>query len=704
MSFPQPREGEEEAEEDVVFVSETKWNRNNSMPSTSIQRKPISSMMTIKRSSSLSSSSNLALKKLITTATRTNSTEKWECANCSHENTEIICDFCGTKKNNQNIAPTSIVAKSTSSSSSALLPQKVSATLTKVDNKPTPSQFQQQQPQQQRKKLRTGLDDENEQHEQWSVKYSPRTIEELKLTLDKNKIEKVVEVIQDGISGLGNRLIILHGPTGSGKSTTVKIIAKELGCVLRDWDEESSSSSHLNDYNGDREEMNEFHVPYVRQTEVFNRFLNDCCYPSLKLRSKKNCKQSTENLGTVVLLESLPRPAVNGRSSVQNKNGSLTDSQRILNQCIDKLNRNRAIRTCFVYILTVDGGSGASPTQLTEAVGSDNQALATVINFLSVPEGRMMKTLKVVAEKEGVNLEKLGIERLSSAGSTSSATLFDGDVRSALNQLQFLSLSSATLSKRPSGKLSSSSKAAGSTKRYTKDAKSEERIEKERKQPRDASYEICHAVGKLLRGQKQDESLFRPEDVARQNALDPAGLASFVYENFYKYASAADCDIRGYLDIANALVDADCLIGSKWDELERSGGEDDYDASDAFAESIISRAASSWQKYTSATPKVFVAVTKPQTYVIDREVRNTTKVIEDYLRSQGNFTSASKFLYETLPFSNRATTSHDFLNQFLQYRNLPSTPRGPGNHSRRPLEEELDLDPSLFVEEQIEDF
>ena len=61
---------------------------------------------------------------------------------------------------------------------------------------------------------------------------SPRS----ELAVHKKKIEDVCRVITEALaSAHRNKVIVLSGPTGVGKSATVRALAAELGIGLEEW-------------------------------------------------------------------------------------------------------------------------------------------------------------------------------------------------------------------------------------------------------------------------------------------------------------------------------------------------------------------------------------------------------------------------------------------------------------------------------------
>ncbi|KAH7076698.1 Rad17 cell cycle checkpoint protein-domain-containing protein [Paraphoma chrysanthemicola] len=74
----------------------------------------------------------------------------------------------------------------------------------------------------------------------WTEKYGPVTLEEL--AVHKKKVADVRSWLTEVYSGRGRkRLLLLKGAAGSGKTTTIALLAKELGISMHEWKNPTSS-------------------------------------------------------------------------------------------------------------------------------------------------------------------------------------------------------------------------------------------------------------------------------------------------------------------------------------------------------------------------------------------------------------------------------------------------------------------------------
>ncbi|KAI0021319.1 Rad17 cell cycle checkpoint protein-domain-containing protein [Xylariomycetidae sp. FL0641] len=74
----------------------------------------------------------------------------------------------------------------------------------------------------------------NDDQRPWSERFAPVTLDEL--AVHKKKVTDVKRWLEDVIAGrMRQRLLVLKGAAGTGKTTTVRLLAKELRCELLEW-------------------------------------------------------------------------------------------------------------------------------------------------------------------------------------------------------------------------------------------------------------------------------------------------------------------------------------------------------------------------------------------------------------------------------------------------------------------------------------
>lgn len=103
----------------------------------------------------------------------------------------------------------------------------------------------------------------------WLEKFKPRTVEEL--TIHPKKLEELrgwFELYEQGKDELMNKILLVIGPTGSGKTVATKLIAKELfNYDISEWITPIDLDSDLFYDNENR------YIPYENQVSKFQDFL-----------------------------------------------------------------------------------------------------------------------------------------------------------------------------------------------------------------------------------------------------------------------------------------------------------------------------------------------------------------------------------------------------------------------------------------------
>lgn len=103
---------------------------------------------------------------------------------------------------------------------------------------------------------------------EWSEIYAPTCISDLAVTIGRAK--NLTNFIEESLTNSKPAIVCLIGPPGSGKSTTVKVVANLLGVHIVEWINTTSTGQdddfNLGVYDGNRE------FPET-QTERFKRYL-----------------------------------------------------------------------------------------------------------------------------------------------------------------------------------------------------------------------------------------------------------------------------------------------------------------------------------------------------------------------------------------------------------------------------------------------
>ncbi|KAK4103105.1 hypothetical protein N658DRAFT_421837 [Parathielavia hyrcaniae] len=82
--------------------------------------------------------------------------------------------------------------------------------------------------------------DDGEGARPWSERFAPATLDEL--AVHKRKVQDVRRWLDEVLAGrMRQRLLVLKGPAGSGKTTTLRLLAREMRCEVLEWRNPASS-------------------------------------------------------------------------------------------------------------------------------------------------------------------------------------------------------------------------------------------------------------------------------------------------------------------------------------------------------------------------------------------------------------------------------------------------------------------------------
>uniref|UniRef100_A0A671FZU2 Cell cycle checkpoint protein RAD17 n=1 Tax=Rhinolophus ferrumequinum TaxID=59479 RepID=A0A671FZU2_RHIFE len=284
-----------------------------------------------------------------------------------------------------------------------------------------------------------GLENSKEylsENEPWVDKYKPESQHEL--AVHKKKIEEVetwlkAEVLERQPKQ-GGSILLITGPPGCGKTTTIKILSKEHGIQVQEWINPILPDFQKDDFKETFNRESSFHVlPYQSQIAVFKEFL-------LRATKYNKLQMLGDDLRTdkkIILVEDLP-------------NQFYRDSHTLH----EVLRKYVQIGRCPLIFIISDSLSGDSNQRLLFPKEIQEECAISNISFNPVAPTIMMKFLNrivtIEANKNGGNItvpDKTSLELLCQGCS--------GDIRSAINSLQFSSSKGASLTELDSPRLPS---------------------------------------------------------------------------------------------------------------------------------------------------------------------------------------------------------------------------------------------------------
>ncbi|NXT60120.1 RAD17 protein, partial [Chaetops frenatus] len=393
----------------------------------------------------------------------------------------------------------------------------------------------------------------------WVERHKPDTQNDL--AVQKKKIEEVETWLKAHIfqrqPKQGGSILLLTGPPGCGKTATLQILARDLGLQVQEWTNPLSLDLTKEDLRNMFGHDSNFHTfPSQAQAALFQDFL---------LRANKYNKlqmlgESSENDKKLILIEDIP-------NQFYREPGCLHEILR------------RFVRTsrCPLVFIISDNFSGDSnqrslfPAEIVEELCIFN------ISFKPVAPTNMMKVLnRIAAAEASMNRENYTLDRTSLELLCRGCS---GDIRSAINSLQFSSMKDCSLEKEFWSKKKKSStikcEEAGVSKVRKKskwDASEDQEIQAIG--GKDASIFLFHALGKIIYCKREavseaecpqlpahlskhhrDTLLIQPEDIVEKSHMSGSMFNLYLHQNYVDFFSDIDDVVRAseYLSTADVL-------------------------------------------------------------------------------------------------------------------------------------------------------
>lgn len=391
----------------------------------------------------------------------------------------------------------------------------------------------------------------------WSDVYAPKCESDLHRAVDKRRVGAVEDWLRDAMRPFSPRkLLCLTGPTGAGKTQTVRILAAKLGMRVVEW--VCPTSCRASDIEG------KLTTPYQHELGAFRDFLlRSNRYAALGAERDASFGQQ-QSQAQLILVEDLPQLF---NSEQQETFASAVSAF---------LERSR-----FPLILIVSDESQETPSlwrylppKVLAAKTPSGEAKTHTIRFNPVTDLRVQKLLREILLNESVGTQLSQPDLIASIVASC-----HGDLRQGIQTLQLMcfdqevpgfgdrqrhaSAARALLQKfaaipdNPMPLQSSSSAGGGSN------GKSSSGPSKFQGQ-RDLSVGLFHALGKVLHGTKSKQLDF--EHIIDQQ-LSPdveRRFTDFLFGNYLRFAEQVE-DTEAVLD---AFSDSDILLREAYSTFE----------------------------------------------------------------------------------------------------------------------------------------
>ncbi|KAJ5186027.1 Engulfment/cell motility ELMO [Penicillium cf. griseofulvum] len=393
----------------------------------------------------------------------------------------------------------------------------------------------------------------------WAQRFAPANLSEL--AVHKKKVSDVQHWLEDAFAGRrSERLLVLRGPAGSGKTTTVSLLSDLLGYDIVEWKNPPVSEFGARDYQSVSAHFEEF-------LGRGNKFGGLDLENVSELDSQKDEKSRDHR---ILLIEEFPTVLGRASSALTAFRASL--QQHMAASANDHARGSSGANHPPIVIIvseTLLGSASSSSDNLTahRLLGPTiyNHPGTTILDFNSIAPTFMHKALRSILDREALNSRRVQIPGPGVIDSISEI----GDIRSAISSLEFLCLKGDT--GRWGGSVAKTKKAQGEVALTAMEKESLRMITQ-----REASLGMFHAVGKIVYNKRMDPSLIegdveilppppnylhhyaRPKtsqvlvnDLVDETGTDISTFISALHENYIP-----SCDGDNFTDYFNDCIDA----------------------------------------------------------------------------------------------------------------------------------------------------
>ncbi|KAI9746010.1 MAG: Cell cycle checkpoint protein rad17 [Claussenomyces sp. TS43310] len=425
----------------------------------------------------------------------------------------------------------------------------------------------------------------------WAERFGPVNLEEL--AVHKKKVTDVRGWLESVMGGqVRQRVLVLKGAAGTGKTTTIQLLAKAIDCQILEWRNPVGSLSSSDGFLSMAAQFEEF----MGRGDRFGQL--DIISEGRTAPSRSDAKP-LDRRKSIILVEEFPNTFTRSSTALQSFRSTILRYLAVNTPSLStmySLQKNTEAITPLILVVseTLLTTTSASADSFTahRLLGPEilQHPGVTVIDFNAIAPTLLFKALELVVLKES---RKSGRRR--TPGPLVLKRLGEiGDVRSAIGSLEFLCLrgddngdwgSKVTFTKAKKG--------AKDTPLTRMEQESLELVTR-----REASLGIFHAVGKVVYNKRDEvarsdgvealpewmEERARPrksqvmiDELIDETGTDTQTFVAALHENYALSCVSSPSDMNGFsdLDHANgcldALSDSDLLCPS-WDGSFNSTG------------------------------------------------------------------------------------------------------------------------------------
>ncbi|RDL38478.1 p-loop containing nucleoside triphosphate hydrolase [Venustampulla echinocandica] len=339
----------------------------------------------------------------------------------------------------------------------------------------------------------------------WAERFAPVNLDEL--AVHKKKVSDVRGWLDNVIDGrMRQRLLLLKGPAGTGKTTTVQLLAKDMGCEVLEWRNPVGSVATAEGFQSMAAQFEEFlgRGGKFGQLDIFSSDDRELSRPEPKPLDRRK---------RIILVEEFPNTFTRSSTALQSFRGAIVQYLSSNTPPLSMFHQNHSLKDPITPVVMI-----ISETLLTTTSASADSFTAHrllgpeilqhpgvgAIEFNPIAPTLLAKALDILVQKES---RKSG--RRKTPGPLVLKKLGEiGDIRSAIGSLEFLCLRGDRDG--DWGAKIAFGKAKKSSKDVTLTRMEEESLEMVTR--REASLGIFHAVGKVVYNKRDERPPQLPAD------------------------------------------------------------------------------------------------------------------------------------------------------------------------------------------------
>ena len=401
----------------------------------------------------------------------------------------------------------------------------------------------------------------------WAERFGPSNLEEL--AVHKRKILDVRNWLENVLQWRDHkRLLILRGPSGTGKTATIATLAKAMDLELSEWRNPVGSEFSSEGYHSMSAQFEEF---LGRSGKFRALSLTDSTGDHLTVPSPTTITNSESTRRKVILLEEFPNTFLSTSSALRSFRSSILEYLAINTPSVGALfSKQGAAESITPVVMVITETRLSTTTAASDSftahrlLGSEilSHPGVSFIDFNPIASTYLIKALDLVVQKEARHSRRQktpGPSVLKKLGEV-------GDIRSAIGSLEFLCLrgeDSDDWGGRVAFKAKKSVKASSA---FTKmESESLEMVTQ-----RESSLGLFHAVGKVVYNKRDDlkaplpqlpdhppqQVSLRISQVSVDQLIDETGTDTAIFVAALHENYALSCEGTHFIDTLNGCLDA----------------------------------------------------------------------------------------------------------------------------------------------------